>query len=54
MASTFIDLHQHARADEYLTWLGLVAKARGDVGDRPDCAMAKSASKPIVRSVANS
>ena len=28
--------HQHARTDEYLTRLGLVAKPRGYVGYRPD------------------
>ena len=27
-----LDLHQHARANENLTGLGLVAKPRGDVG----------------------
>ena len=31
-----LDLHQHARADEDLPRLGLVAKARGDVGNRSD------------------
>ena len=31
-----LDLHQHPRTDEDLSRLGLIAKARGDVGYRPD------------------
>src|SRR5271168_3521308 len=31
-----LDCHQHTRTDEYLTGPCFVAKARGDVGYRPD------------------
>jgi hypothetical protein len=31
------DRHQDTRADEYLTGLGFVAKARRDIGYRPNC-----------------
>ena len=38
-----LDLHQHPRTDEDLPRLGLIAKARGDVRNRPDCRIVESA-----------
>jgi hypothetical protein len=32
-----LDRHQHPRTNRYLPRLGLIAKARGDIGHRPDC-----------------
>ena len=38
-----LDLRQHSRADEDLPRLGFVAKARGDVGHRPDGGIVEAA-----------
>jgi hypothetical protein len=40
-----LDLHQHSRTDEDLPWLGLVAKPRGDVGDRANGGIVEAAFK---------
>ena len=37
------DFREHSRADENLPWLGLIAKAGGNVRNRPDCGIVKSA-----------
>ena len=31
-----LDLHQHPRTDEDLSWLGFIAEARGDIGHCAD------------------
>ena len=41
-----LDLRQHSRADEDLTWLGLIAKARGNIGHRPNSGIVETAFKP--------
>jgi hypothetical protein len=38
-----LDLRQHPRTDEDLSWLGLVAEPRGDVRHGPDGGIVKSA-----------
>ena len=38
-----LDLRQHARTDEDLPWLGLIAKARGDIRNGPDSGIVESA-----------
>ena len=44
-----LDLRQHPRADEDLTGFGLIAKARGDIGNRPDGGVIE-ASQPLTES----
>ena len=39
------DLRQHPRTNEDLSRLGLIAKARGDVGYRPDCGIVEASLK---------
>ena len=41
-----LDLHQHPRADEDLSWLGLIAEARGDIGHCADGGIVEASFKP--------
>ena len=38
-----LDLHQNSRADQDLSWLGLIAKTGGDIGHRADSGIVKPA-----------
>ena len=38
-----LDFHQHSRANEDLTWLGIIAEARGHVRYRADSGVVKPA-----------
>jgi len=40
-----LDLRQHARANQDLSWLGLIAQARGNIGYRPDGGIIEAAFK---------
>jgi hypothetical protein len=52
LSTTAHHADRYARTNEDLSWLGLIAKARGDVRDGPDCGIIKSAFEAVA-SVAN-